>query len=418
MKYKVIISLMIVVFSIVALLSNCSKDNFPVPALANNVNDIGVCEIPKKYPYLFEPYLAVHSSKVAIGFIGLTSDPSSIIYKRRVFYTNLNKTISPAEIQYGSESSTGGADPCLDFDANGVLYTVNLVNYVKNSKKYQAIHFNKFNYSDMSIIGTAEIGVYSNDGITANLTRQPDKCWIKVNKVNGHIYIAWSGIGNDSNANIYFVKSEDGGTTFTEPVTIADDGSDNFYVQIEVLNNGNIILVWDVRGKGVLKSVFSTDGGNTFSIPTTLYTNPSGHANKETMGPVLTKNADGSLNIAVSILKNNTNFSSIVLKSFDGLNWNQIGHSLNQVLLSTSYSLNGKEYLLGYSLSKNQAQYNYWEFSSEWQPKLIKLSNTDGFKLIAGDYIGNVVEGNSVYSAYTFTSKNGERKIYVSEINF
>lgn len=124
---------MIVVFSIVALLSNCSKDNFPVPPLANNVNDIGVCEIPKKYPYLFEPYLAVHSSKVAIGFIGLTSDPSSIIYKRRVFYTNLNKTISPAEIQYGSESSTGGADPCLDFDSNGVLYTVNLVNYVKNS---------------------------------------------------------------------------------------------------------------------------------------------------------------------------------------------------------------------------------------------------------------------------------------------
>jgi hypothetical protein len=419
MRLRILVFTSFCLIGFTLYLISCDQSSLETPEPITGANDIKVLNIPNSHPFAFEPYLAVNNGKVVVGFIGTTASPSSFIFKRRVFFSNLNTTISPAADQYGNVPSTGGADPCLDFDAQGNLYTINLINYKLHGDERNAIHFNKFNPDDFSIIRTSLIGEHSKDGALSNSTQEPDKCWLKVNKTNGNIYVSWSGISDNGEANIYFVRSTDGGETFSEPITIVKNGGDNFYVQIEVMQNNNILILWDARGTGKIQSCTSSDNGVSFSATSTIFTNPSSEKNSEVIGPVLTKNSDGSLSLALSILKNNKNLKTTVLHSSDnGISWQILGNQLKDVSLTTAFLVDGKNYLVGYRLSSNKAQYNLWELDGDnWKPNLIKESNTDGFRLNPGDYIGNVIEGKILYSAYTFLSRNGDRNIYVTKVN-
>jgi len=80
-------------------------------------------------------------------------------------------------------------------------------------------------------------------------------------------------------SNVFFSRSSDAGNTFSTPMNLSGTSSSAFYStpQIAVHNAGNISVVWE-SDTGNLAIWFSgsSDGGATFSAPTMLSTNTGG----------------------------------------------------------------------------------------------------------------------------------------------
>ena len=99
-----------------------------------------------------------------------------------------------------------------------------------------------------------------------------------IDQNTGNIYVAWSDYRN-SDADIYFTRSIDGGTTWSAPVRINDDllynDAHQFFPWVDVAPNGKIYVGWfDSRldptplNQPMLYDEYvtaSTDGGLTFS---------------------------------------------------------------------------------------------------------------------------------------------------------
>lgn len=85
----------------------------------------------------------------------------------------------------------------------------------------------------------------------------------------GHIYIAWHDLRNNSQPDIYFGKSVDGGQSFGPNVQVSDDssGAFQFHPSIAVTASGTIGVVWEDKRHGNFDIFFSTshDGGKTFT---------------------------------------------------------------------------------------------------------------------------------------------------------
>ncbi|HIA14932.1 MAG TPA: exo-alpha-sialidase [Nitrospirales bacterium] len=85
----------------------------------------------------------------------------------------------------------------------------------------------------------------------------------------GHIYIAWHDLRNNSQPDIYFGKSVDGGQSFGPNVQVSDDpsGAFQFHPSIAVMPSGMIGVVWEDKRHENFDIFFSTshDGGKTFS---------------------------------------------------------------------------------------------------------------------------------------------------------
>jgi len=95
---------------------------------------------------------------------------------------------------------------------------------------------------------------------------------------NGNIYVAWSDYRN-ADADIYFTRSTDGGSSWSEPIRINDDplGNDahQFFPWMDVAPNGKLYISWfDSRNDPtplIIPLLYdeyvtvSTDGGLTFS---------------------------------------------------------------------------------------------------------------------------------------------------------
>ena len=99
-----------------------------------------------------------------------------------------------------------------------------------------------------------------------------------VDQNTGYLYVAWSDFQN-GDADIYFTRSMDGGTTWSTPIRVNDDTKFNdahqFFPWMDVSPNGNLFIGWfDSRldpspnATPLLYDTYvtvSTDGGLTFS---------------------------------------------------------------------------------------------------------------------------------------------------------
>lgn len=150
---------------------------------------------------------------------------------------------------------TGISDPAICWDEIGNAYLLAL----------------PFGNPNITIIG---IAVYksTDQGLTwsnpklIHASPGDDKQWIAADKNNGNIYAVW-----DDGANMRFAKSINHGNTWKGRANEAVGSilaTDSFSPEINVADNGNIYIVY-VNGSNI-KFIRSTDGGQTFSAPAVI----------------------------------------------------------------------------------------------------------------------------------------------------
>ncbi len=90
------------------------------------------------------------------------------------------------------------------------------------------------------------------------------------------INVVWND-NSPGNLDVFFSRSTDGGLTFSSPVNVSHDASASSSPQVAADSTGNIFVVWE-NDSGVLGVLFSrsVDGGLTFSAPAMVSTNTSG----------------------------------------------------------------------------------------------------------------------------------------------
>jgi Neuraminidase (sialidase) len=88
------------------------------------------------------------------------------------------------------------------------------------------------------------------------------------------LHVVWSN-WNGANADVVYMRSADGGATWTSPVTIGGGAGDQFFPWVAA-RNGTVYASWFNRaGTGdtyTIAGAASTDGGATWSSPATLST--------------------------------------------------------------------------------------------------------------------------------------------------
>ena len=86
-----------------------------------------------------------------------------------------------------------------------------------------------------------------------------------------NVYVVWTD-NSPGNFNIFFVKSTDGGNTFSKPVNLSNDPGVSYFPRIAIGGNNNVYVVWTDNSVGNYNILFtkSVDGGASFHKPITL----------------------------------------------------------------------------------------------------------------------------------------------------
>lgn len=110
----------------------------------------------------------------------------------------------------------------------------------------------------------------------------------------GDIYAAWDDKRN-GNAQIYFAKSEDGGSTWTSPNMLIGDG-DDFFEDIMpslAVNSQEICVAWQLEG--IIISGVEESANSSLSFSLNIYPNPASHSVE--ISYTLQNNEETSINI-------------------------------------------------------------------------------------------------------------------------
>lgn len=106
---------------------------------------------------------------------------------------------------------------------------------------------------------------------------------------SGNIFMAWEDDTN-TNSNILFSRSTDGGVTFSTPMNISNTAGASFNPRIAVGSDGSVNVVWIDNTPGNQDIMFSrsTDSGVTFATPKNLSNDPANSS-----GPQITTDSSG-----------------------------------------------------------------------------------------------------------------------------
>ena len=90
----------------------------------------------------------------------------------------------------------------------------------------------------------------------------------------GNVYFAWSRFTGSGGSNIYVVRSTDHGATFSGPKLLTTSENDIQDPDIAINGDGTVTVTWDSStaksAQDRVRYAVSTDGGATFSKPSTL----------------------------------------------------------------------------------------------------------------------------------------------------
>ncbi len=110
-----------------------------------------------------------------------------------------------------------------------------------------------------------------------------------------NINVVWAdNTPPDTNPDIFFTRSTDGGATFSTPKNVSNNSGFSFNAQIVADASGNIDVVWDDNTAGNRDIFFSrsTDGGATFSRSKNL-SNNTGFSSE----PLISVDVSGNINV-------------------------------------------------------------------------------------------------------------------------
>jgi hypothetical protein len=144
---------------------------------------------------------------------------------------------------------------------------------------------------------------------STELVNNTNNAFPKINSYVNNVYIVWNN-ENKKSSDISFVKSSNKGNNFDKIIKLSDDNNVG-ESQIAVDENGTVIIVWGgLLAKNIdnIYYVKSNDNGNTFTDSKTLSGNKLA-SNNINDNNELNKIVNNPLNVEVA---NNNNLSSIV----------------------------------------------------------------------------------------------------------
>ncbi|WP_191245968.1 sialidase family protein [Amycolatopsis deserti] len=168
---------------------------------------------------------------------------------------------------------TNAGDPVQAWDNQGRLfYMGNAFN--REAPQNASVWVATYDADASRYVRTVLVGT----GTPALTGRFNDKTAIEVDRgvdspYAGNVYVAWSLFQGAGNNAIYFARSTDHGATFSHPVKISEGSKDNQFADITVSRTGTVSVVWrqfaTFRGqqRDAVMYVKSTNGGATFTKP-------------------------------------------------------------------------------------------------------------------------------------------------------
>ena len=232
---------------------------------------------------------------------------------------------------------------------------VTLSNNSKNSSNVEISAFNENVYivwqeqgynntgeGNDSIIFKSSIDNGNNFNDPIELTANTSDAFPKINSYGNNVYIVWNNEHKKNNG-LFFVQSSDKGNNFRKILKLSDDGNSG-ESQLTV-NKNEILVVWGgFLGKNIdnIYYVKSNDNGNTFTYSKTFYekiitSNNTNESNK------LTEIINNPMNVEVT---NNDNLSYVV--------WQNTFSKQNQdILLTVLNNQTGNNFIKLVNLSNN-----------------------------------------------------------------
>jgi hypothetical protein len=214
-----------------------------------------------------EVSVAAAGNNIVVGYNegSLAGFGSGISYSRDGGRT-WKQTVPPL-LAFGS----GIGDPVMAAGPGGVFY-------------FMQMGFNSLGNWFLAVSRSTDGGARWSTPVNAvpSLTipsNQHDKPWMTVDNSNspfrGSIYLTWTRFASTAPSSIFFVKSTDGGRTWSTPRAATPSTGTIQGSMPAVGPNGELyVTYWDNRIPG-LAVVKSTDGGETFSAPVTALRDPS-----------------------------------------------------------------------------------------------------------------------------------------------
>ena len=166
----------------------------------------------------------------------------------------------PADARHGDDTSSDSSDPRIAVHGDDAYVTwVESVN-----SRFGDVYFVK-------ITGGGSVGEPINVTNGASFYPRP-----QIRVAGDNVYLLWEDrAASDGNDQMFFAKSSDGGESFSEPITIPEDGG-SIYRPFSIHQVNDTVYLfgrnWDLDARQ--NSVFfvtSNDFGDTFSEPTVLF---------------------------------------------------------------------------------------------------------------------------------------------------
>ena len=169
------------------------------------------------------------------------------------------------------------------FVLTSLIYDYEIVAFDEtNIDRFQNRSSEKFTQNNDSIIIN-----YPNSNITNLTNNKDDSIYGQIDAFENNVYVVWQESVIESlpehNYDIFFIKSEDKGKTFSIPINLSNNTKFSERPQIAVSKNG-IFIVWADTVKTNNKQIMFTkseDNGKTFSKVISLSNNSKNSKNQE-----------------------------------------------------------------------------------------------------------------------------------------
>ncbi|HZT45532.1 MAG TPA: sialidase family protein [Gaiellaceae bacterium] len=125
----------------------------------------------------------------------------------------------------------------------------------------------QYEFTTLARRGTPAVSGVFNDKIQLEVDRGANSPY------SGNVYVCWARFQGNGNNGIFFIRSTDGGRTFSRATKLSEQVHDSQFCDIAVTRTGTVYVLWrgfaTNRGKQGDAILFakSTDGGTKFSKP-------------------------------------------------------------------------------------------------------------------------------------------------------